>query len=249
VQSELGKRLRLIRAERKLSLRQAAREAGLAKETLGDVERGKRRPSDVTLAKLAEVYDVPLQELFDLEEEDYQQASPLAEPRSKPGASSEAPEEGPSVEEASDKENRRVLLNYLKAWPRYIDKRAEVFERELESFPAVPPLEDMPTLMPRVMEMYDELTDLVSTVDWMLDSGRRPLEQVSEEEKKDLRKLGEAIDRLMASERRMHVIIESAWARKEEAAATEQRRREHEEKQARLQRSLQLVQGELQRAS
>jgi len=58
----------LIRAEQKLSLRQAAKLAGLAKETLGDLERGKRHPTDVTLSKLADVYGISLQELFDLEE-------------------------------------------------------------------------------------------------------------------------------------------------------------------------------------
>ena len=68
-QGLLGKRLRLIRAQRKLSLRQAAKLAGLAKETLGDLERGKRHPTDITLAKLAEIYEIELQELFDLEEE------------------------------------------------------------------------------------------------------------------------------------------------------------------------------------
>ena len=58
----------MIRAEQKLSLRQAAKLAGLAKETLGDLERGKRHPTDVTLSKLADVYGISLQELFDLEE-------------------------------------------------------------------------------------------------------------------------------------------------------------------------------------
>ena len=79
-QGLLGKRLRLIRAQRKLSLRQAAKLAGLAKETLGDLERGKRHPSDVTLAKLAEIYEISLQELFDLEEEDSTRGPSEAEP-------------------------------------------------------------------------------------------------------------------------------------------------------------------------
>jgi putative transcriptional regulator len=92
MQTVLGKRLRLIRAERKLSLRQAAREAGLAKETLGDLERGRRHPSDVTLAKLAEVYEIPLQELFDLEEGEQQEEPALA-------GKAEAPELGPIEEE------------------------------------------------------------------------------------------------------------------------------------------------------
>jgi len=79
-QGLLGKRLRLIRAQRKLSLRQAAKLAGLAKETLGDLERGKRHPTDITLAKLAEIYEISLQELFDLEEEDSAREPSEAEP-------------------------------------------------------------------------------------------------------------------------------------------------------------------------
>ena len=237
----LAARLRRVRLEHGLSLRGAAAKVGVTKETLSDLERARRQPHPPTLAKIAEGYGVEISDLL----------GPMVEEElALSGKEVEAPEgAGLLVEEPSDEENRRVPLDYLKAWPRYIDRRAEVFERELESFPAVLPLEDMPTLMPRVMEMYDELTDLVSAVDGMLVSVRRPLEQVSEEEKKELRELGEAMDRLMASALRMHVIIESAWARKEEAAASEQRRREHEEKQARLKQSFQVVQGELQRAS
>src|SRR5215218_2607188 len=232
----LAARLRRVRLEHGLSLRGAAAKVGVTKETLSDLERARRQPHPPTLAKIAEGYGVEISDLL----------GPMVEEElALSGKEVEAPEgAGLLVEEPSDEENRRVPLDYLKAWPRYIDRRAEVFERELESFPAVLPLEDMPTLMPRVMEMYDELTDLVSAVDGMLVSVRRPLEQVSEEEKKELRELGEAMDRLMASALRMHVIIESAWARKEEAAASEQRRREHEEKQARLKQSFQVVQGE-----
>ena len=67
MQESLGRRLRLMRAERGLSLREAARRAGVVKETISEIERGKTHPYDVTLAKLAKAYDVPLEEL--LEEE------------------------------------------------------------------------------------------------------------------------------------------------------------------------------------
>jgi len=90
IQGLLPQKLRLLRAERKLSLRQAAKLTGLAKETLGDIERGKRHPNDVTLAKIAEGYDVSLQELFDLEES----AAPLA-----PASPSPAPEKAPLAKE------------------------------------------------------------------------------------------------------------------------------------------------------
>jgi transcriptional regulator with XRE-family HTH domain len=65
MQESLGHKLRLMRAERGLSLREAARRAGVVKETISDIERGHTHPYDVTLAKLAKVYDVPLEELLE----------------------------------------------------------------------------------------------------------------------------------------------------------------------------------------
>jgi transcriptional regulator with XRE-family HTH domain len=65
MQESLGRKLRLMRAERGLSLREAARRAGVVKETISEIERGKTHPYDVTLAKLAHAYDVPLTELLE----------------------------------------------------------------------------------------------------------------------------------------------------------------------------------------
>ena len=65
MQESLGHRLRVMRAERGLSLREAARRAGVVKETISDIERGHTHPYDVTLAKLARAYDVPLEELLE----------------------------------------------------------------------------------------------------------------------------------------------------------------------------------------
>ena len=65
MQESLGRKLRLMRAERGLSLREAARRAGVVKETISEIERGKTHPYDVTLAKLAHAYEVPLTELLE----------------------------------------------------------------------------------------------------------------------------------------------------------------------------------------
>jgi transcriptional regulator with XRE-family HTH domain len=65
MQGSLGRRLRLLRAERGLSLRQAAAKAGVVKETISDIERGYTHPYDVTLAKLARAYDVPVEGLLE----------------------------------------------------------------------------------------------------------------------------------------------------------------------------------------
>jgi transcriptional regulator with XRE-family HTH domain len=57
-----------MRAQRGLSLREAARRAGMVKETISDIERGKTHPYDVTLAKLAQAYEVPIEELLEAPE-------------------------------------------------------------------------------------------------------------------------------------------------------------------------------------
>jgi transcriptional regulator with XRE-family HTH domain len=65
MQETLGRRLRLMRAERGFSLREASRRAGVAKETISEIERGHTHPYDVTLAKLARAYDVPVGDLLE----------------------------------------------------------------------------------------------------------------------------------------------------------------------------------------
>jgi transcriptional regulator with XRE-family HTH domain len=64
MQESLAHKLRVLRAERELTLREAASLTGVAKETISDIERGIRHPHDVTLAKLARGYEVPVEELL-----------------------------------------------------------------------------------------------------------------------------------------------------------------------------------------
>jgi transcriptional regulator with XRE-family HTH domain len=94
MQESLGRKLRLMRAERGLSLREAARRAGVVKETISDIERGQTHPYDVTLAKLAHAYDVPVEELLE-------EPVPLDEA---------PPRLGPSERAALSEEDRRRLL-------------------------------------------------------------------------------------------------------------------------------------------
>src|SRR5215203_5323934 len=61
----LATRLRVLRAERGLTVRQVAELSGVAKETISQVERGERHPYDRTLAKLAKVYEVPVEDLLE----------------------------------------------------------------------------------------------------------------------------------------------------------------------------------------
>src|SRR5215203_1038882 len=65
VQGSLAHKLRVLRAERGLSLRQAAAMSGVAKETIGDIEHGARRPHDMTVGKLARAYNVPVEQLLE----------------------------------------------------------------------------------------------------------------------------------------------------------------------------------------
>jgi transcriptional regulator with XRE-family HTH domain len=67
VQSTLARKLRVLRAERGLTLREAEQLTSVDKDTLSKIERGLRHPYDVTLSKLARGYGVPVEEL--LEEE------------------------------------------------------------------------------------------------------------------------------------------------------------------------------------
>src|SRR5215208_4042030 len=109
MQESLGHRLRLMRVERGLSLREAARRAGMVKETISDIERGHTHPYDVTLAKLAKAYDVPVEELLE-------EPVPLGE----------APETGPLGK--FEAEERNKLLEH---WVDYLRHYYELGQREL----------------------------------------------------------------------------------------------------------------------
>jgi transcriptional regulator with XRE-family HTH domain len=65
MQGSLAMRLRVLRAERGLSLTEAAERAGIQRQTLALLERGERHPHDPTLAKIAKGYGVPVDELLE----------------------------------------------------------------------------------------------------------------------------------------------------------------------------------------
>jgi|SRR5215217_2241940 len=65
MQTSLAKRLRVLRAERGLTLRQVEERAGIRAATLMAIEHGRAQPRDVTLGKLAKAYDVPVEELLE----------------------------------------------------------------------------------------------------------------------------------------------------------------------------------------
>jgi transcriptional regulator with XRE-family HTH domain len=73
----IGLRLRTARAKKGLTLMEAARRSGVTRQTISFVERGYEMPQDTTLAALARVYDLPIDELLALA--DAEAAAPKAE--------------------------------------------------------------------------------------------------------------------------------------------------------------------------
>ena len=54
-----------MRARRGLTLIEAAEKAGVGRDTLSDIERGRRYPVMPTLAKIAKGYGVPVEDLLE----------------------------------------------------------------------------------------------------------------------------------------------------------------------------------------
>src|SRR5215213_3668293 len=80
VTRSLDMKLRVLRAERQLSLREASARTGVDKVALSRYERGLGRPQDLTLAKIAKGYGVGVEELLE-------EAVPLAEAPQETGQS------------------------------------------------------------------------------------------------------------------------------------------------------------------
>src|SRR5215210_3426623 len=67
VTRSLDMKLRVLRAERQLSLREASELTGVDKVSLSRFERGLAHPQDRTLGKIAKGYGVPVEELLEKE--------------------------------------------------------------------------------------------------------------------------------------------------------------------------------------
>jgi transcriptional regulator with XRE-family HTH domain len=91
MQGSLARKLRVLRAERGLTLRQAAEQAGVRPGTLSELERGLHRPHDITLSRVAKGYGVPVEDLLEEpvpldEASETGQPSATAQPRSRSAA-------------------------------------------------------------------------------------------------------------------------------------------------------------------
>lgn len=124
VQESLAHKLRVLRAKRGLTLREAASLSGVAKETISDIERGLRHPHDPTLAKIAKGYGLPVEELL----EEPVAAGKAEAPRSSP--ETEASRRAPDVDRLSSNLQDRIR-NFLQRWMEVAD-----YLQRLEGRPA-----------------------------------------------------------------------------------------------------------------
>ncbi len=62
----IGDKIRLLRTEKKISIRKMAEITGLSKSTLSDIENNKsKKPTVDTIGRIAKALGVPISELFD----------------------------------------------------------------------------------------------------------------------------------------------------------------------------------------
>jgi len=124
MQITLPEKLRMLRTRQGLTLEEAAERTRVTRETLGLLERGKRRPHAPTLHKIAKGYGVPVEELLgtDIVE------SPLEEHAVSPKGEAVI---SPELSEAAD-EKRHPVLDTLSPLLSYMEKRAKAYEEELE---------------------------------------------------------------------------------------------------------------------
>ena len=63
-------RIRVARAERRMTQQQLADQTGVSRQTINAIESGKFVPSTVVAMKIARVFERPVEEIFSLEEGD-----------------------------------------------------------------------------------------------------------------------------------------------------------------------------------
>lgn len=64
INKQLGKRIRYLRNNKKMSIEDLALEAGINPNYLSDLERGERNPTVKVLARIAIALEITLSELF-----------------------------------------------------------------------------------------------------------------------------------------------------------------------------------------
>jgi transcriptional regulator with XRE-family HTH domain len=125
----LPARLQVLRARQGLTLIEAAEKIGIGRDTLSDLERGNRHPVMPTLAKIAQGYGVPVEEL-------------LEEPQVSLAGKAEAPEAGGPDQRTEEEDAGKLAFDrflaeehraaVVRALRDYMRRRAEEYARQLE---------------------------------------------------------------------------------------------------------------------
>ena len=68
VQDLFGKKIKSIRRARDITQEKLADLSGLSLQYIGEIERGRRNPSLTSIEQLSQALDIPMAELFSLEE-------------------------------------------------------------------------------------------------------------------------------------------------------------------------------------
>ena len=68
VQDIFGKKIKSIRRARDITQEKLADLSGLSLQYIGEIERGRRNPSLTSIEQLSKALDIPMAELFSLEE-------------------------------------------------------------------------------------------------------------------------------------------------------------------------------------
>jgi len=68
LQKIFGKKVREIRRHREMTQERLAELSGLSLQYIGEIERGRRNPSLSSMEQLSAAFDLPISELFNLDE-------------------------------------------------------------------------------------------------------------------------------------------------------------------------------------
>lgn len=127
----LAQKLRVLRAREGLSLEEAAQGAGITRQTLGPLERGKRHAYRTTLEKLARGYGVPVEELLEPQRADEEAALTFGESlRRRYGLEPDHLADLPRLSETAEslgigEEYKEVYMDLLRAEQEPEDKHGE----------------------------------------------------------------------------------------------------------------------------
>src|SRR5215210_7900795 len=129
MQGTLARKLRVLRAERGLTLRGAEELTGVDKDTLSKIERGLRHPYDVTLSKLAKGYGVPVEDLL----EEPVLTTGKAEAPEEAGPQKQLPEEAGVERHPNDEvTQRRIFTGLAEVRADLLESMAELWDRLLD---------------------------------------------------------------------------------------------------------------------